>query len=104
MVTRVPIACTLDEAAFRERKDGLLADLARRAVGRSETEAGFAFQYAAEDAPFDEITRVIDLERRCCPFLRFRLTVEPAAGPVSLELSGPAGSKAFLRGILGLDP
>ena len=38
----------------------------------------------------------IDAERRCCRFLRFRLTVEPDEGPMVLELTGPEGTRDFL--------
>jgi hypothetical protein len=39
---------------------------------------------------------MIELERRCCPFLQFRLTVEPNRGATWLELTGPEGTKDFL--------
>ena len=39
----------------------------------------------------------VDLERRCCAFLRFELTVEPGGGPVWLELTGPPGTREFLQ-------
>ncbi len=38
----------------------------------------------------------IQLERQCCPFLRFQLTVEPGGGPIWLELTGPPGTREFL--------
>lgn len=44
----------------------------------------------------------IDRERRCCPFLRFALEVEPAAGPMWLRLTGPDGVVEFLRTELSL--
>lgn len=47
-----------------------------------------------------ELSEVIELERKCCPFLRFVLTVEPAGGPLRLELSGAAGTKEFLASLL----
>jgi hypothetical protein len=46
--------------------------------------------------------RVVDAERQCCRFLRFVITVEPDGGPVMLELSGPAGTREFLSGLLDL--
>jgi hypothetical protein len=102
MTTQLPIACTLDEAALRERRSGLLAEVGRCVVERRETEDGFAFRFLAEDASLGDIARVIDLERQCCTFLRFRLTVEPGGGPVWLDRSGPAGTKEYLRGLLGI--
>jgi hypothetical protein len=45
---------------------------------------------------------LIDLERQCCPFLRFELKVLPANGPIWLELTGPEGTRDFLRTVLNL--
>ena len=36
---------------------------------------------------------LIAAERECCPFLRFELTAEPAMGPVTVRMTGPAGTK-----------
>jgi hypothetical protein len=46
-----------------------------------------------------ELAHLIDLEHQCCPFLKFRLTVEPGAGPLRLELTGPDGTKDFLAAV-----
>jgi hypothetical protein len=48
------------------------------------------------------LARMVDAERQCCRFLRFVITVEPDDGPVLLELSGPAGTRDFIAGLLGL--
>ena len=36
-------------------------------------------------------------ERECCPFLTFELTAQPNMGPVSVRVTGPAGTKEFLK-------
>jgi hypothetical protein len=46
------------------------------------------------------IARVVEAERHCCRFLRFGMTVEPDGGPVSLDLTGPAGTRDFLSALL----
>lgn len=67
-----------------------------------ERGSGYALRFDPEESLIPEIATLIDLERRCCPFLRFGLSVEPADGPVWLELTGPGGTKEFLRTILDL--
>ena len=42
------------------------------------------------------IVEMIDAERQCCRFLRFRLTVEPDGDSILLDVTGPAGTKEFL--------
>lgn len=96
----LPIACTLDMVELQERRNGLLASVAARAEGRREVEGGLALRFAPEAGVLLEIGNLIDLERQCCRFLRFRLTVEPDSGPIELELTGPEGTREFLEALL----
>ena len=52
--------------------------------------------YAFDASAFDELARWIAHERRCCPFLTFALELAPAGGALTLRLTGPAGTHAFL--------
>jgi hypothetical protein len=45
------------------------------------------------------LAQLITFERECCPFLRFSLRLEPANGPLWLELTGPEGTKVFLQSL-----
>src|SRR5262245_61913307 len=97
----LPVACTLTEPELAARREGVLA-----AVRRAQQEArwlpeGVALRFAAAPECLAMLATFIDLERRCCAFLTFRLTVEPGGGPVWLELTGPTGTRAFLAAELG---
>ncbi|MBA3269749.1 MAG: hypothetical protein H0T71_04490 [Acidobacteria bacterium] len=46
------------------------------------------------------ITQVIEAEQHCCAFLRFELVVEPGEGPLTLAITGPAGTQQFLSGLM----
>ena len=67
-----------------------------------DLDSGYALRFAPEDAVLPDLATLIELERQCCPFLRFELKVLPASGPIWLELSGPEGTREFLRTILDL--
>ena len=95
----LPVACTLSPAALQARREGLLADLLERANAVEELADGRRFRFTASRDMLELIGRVIEAERHCCRFLRFRLTVEPDAGPVLLELTGPAGTRQFLESL-----
>jgi hypothetical protein len=90
----VPIACTLTPEEYKERKAEHLKKAGGSLLEAVERPDGYAFRFPPE--MFDELARVVGLERRCCAFLRFSLTAEPGNGPVWLEITGPAESKAFL--------
>ena len=45
--------------------------------------------------------QVVEAERKCCRFLRFRVTFEADLGPIELELTGPPGTRELLETSLG---
>ena len=98
-----PVACTLTEPELQVRRAGLLADVRRSQQEVQWLADGVALRFAARSAQLAQLAAFIELERRCCAFLRFRLTVDPDGGPIWLELTGPAGTREFLAAELG-DP
>jgi hypothetical protein len=82
----------------------MLANLLRSVESRKATEDGLRLQFAAKDGTLPAIAQAIDAERHCCRFLRFSVTVEPDGGPVTLELTGPPGTREFLESLLDDTP
>ena len=97
---QLPVACTLSEHELTQRRTGL-AELRKGRLEARWRPDGVALRYAPEPASIAALAELIQVERRCCPFLRFRLTVEPGGGPIWLELTGPAGTREFLASELG---
>jgi hypothetical protein len=95
----LPVACTLSPAALKARLENLLNGLLQRTTERSDLPNGYRLRFAPDNAVLVDIARTIDAERQCCRFLRFHLTVEPDVGPITLELTGPAGTREFLAGL-----
>jgi hypothetical protein len=100
-VKDLPIASTLLEAELQQRRVELLDRVSAHVLERRPLDDGYARRFAAEAVVLGDLMQVIQLERECCPFLSFRLTVGPGACPVWLELTGPTGTKAFLESALG---
>lgn len=92
----LPVACSLTEPELRERRGGVLQKFRDSVAEVRETGEGYAYRLPSDGAWLLEVATLVDLERRCCPFLRFQITVEPGGGPIWLELSGPQGTKDFL--------
>lgn len=93
----VPIVCRLSDAELRQREATLLAQLKSALMATEELQDGYAFSL-----PGDKISMVAELmiaERECCPFLTFELTAEANLGPLVLRVTGPAGTKEFLKSI-----
>jgi hypothetical protein len=96
----LPIACTLQPGELSRRTGELLPGLAALAKRRESIEGGYRFEFDATTETLNAIITAIDAERQCCRFLRFQLVVEPAGGPARLDVTGPAGTQAFLTGML----
>lgn len=91
------IACRLDALTPEEQtlQKELRARVERGTTRVLEDAEGFTFQYGADVAPAAVIAWV-ELERKCCPFLRFTLDVPEEGGPSRLRVWGTPGVKAFL--------
>ena len=101
-MAETPIACTLSPEALRTRREGLLASLLQRAGHHELIEHGLRVRFDPGTDLIAALAQVVDAERQCCRFLRFVITVEPDGGPVFLDLSGTAGTREFLAGLLDL--
>ena len=99
-MTDSPIVCTLGPDALKARKQGLLPRVASLSKHTARIGAGYRFEFTPDRETLSLIAQMIDLERQCCRFLRFDLTVGPDSGPISLEVTGPPGTQEFLDALL----
>jgi hypothetical protein len=96
----LPIACELTPAELEARRQGLLQELLAQATDCVPLSDGFRWRFAPSTEVLMAAVKTIDAERQCCRFLKFALTVEPDAGEVWLEVTGPDGTREFLLTLL----
>lgn len=96
----LPVACSLSPAALKARRENLLNVLRDRADERRELSNGYRLSFSAQGDILSSIAQAIDAERHCCRFLRFTVTIEPDAGAIVLDLTGPTGTREFLAAML----
>ena len=99
-MSELPIVCTLTPGELKRRGDDLLPGLLARAESLEPLAEGVRLRFAPSAGILDTITRAIEAERQCCQFFRFQLTVEPALGPIILDVSGPPGTGEFLSSLI----
>jgi hypothetical protein len=94
-----PFACDLRALTSAEREDQVhvASRLLESLLETRELADGYAFEFDSRRISFTEITRWIDLERRCCPFFDFHLELRRNNGPITVRLTGRDGVKAFIR-------
>src|SRR5690606_2788255 len=105
--TDTPLACDLG-AIDADARDAFQRD-ARALLGSAlelrDRPDGYALRIPESAGVLVRLARFVELDRRCCPFLRHGIEAEPEGGPIWLSFGGgPAGAKeaiaAELRGLL----
>lgn len=92
----LPIACSLTDSQLQERRRNVLQKVRSAVVDVRELDNGYAYSFHSDSERLIELAQLVNLERQCCPFLHFAITVEPGNGPIWLEMTGPDGTKEFL--------
>lgn len=94
------IACSLSSAELRERVASVLARFRPAVNTMEELPNGYAFTFEGDRKWIALAAEVMAAERDCCPFLKFEVVAEPDHGPFVVRVTGPDGSKEFLKTIL----
>jgi len=94
----LPLVCDLNALTSEERgrRQMILEAVARTIIERNELANGYELTFDASRLDLAALGEWIALERRCCPFLHFRLDIE-SAGKTALALTGGPGVKEFLN-------
>ncbi len=92
------IACNLKAIApaERQRYDELTKRVRAAVRERRELADGFTYKMDGKAITLPETAEWLSLERQCCPFLTFQLSVAGKESDWGLSLTGPAGVKALL--------
>ena len=99
MTAEIPVACFLTDKELQQRRTDHLNKIAASLVDFKELENGFSYRFPIEKSMLQDLIEVIELERKCCPFLDFKLIIEAGSDFVSLELTGAAGTKEMIRSL-----
>jgi hypothetical protein len=94
-----PIACSLTTAELRDREAKLVAQFRSAVIEIEDLQEGYAFQFPGDGASIGLVAELIVAERECCPFLTFELVALPNKGPLIVRVTGPDGTKEFVRSV-----
>jgi hypothetical protein len=101
MSETVPVACYLSGKELQARRKNYLDKAAESLIDSEELSNGFIFRFPLKPAILQDLAEIVDLERQCCPFLNFRLTLAAGTDFVALELTGADGAKAIIESLFG---
>jgi hypothetical protein len=96
----VPLVCIPDamNAQQRVQYQHALGYLQKHTERVEELPNGYTFHYqhSAPGTLLATVAEYVSLERLCCPFFHFNITLTPQ-GNVNLSMTGQEGTKEFLR-------
>jgi len=91
------LTCKLTTPELQQRKKTAIAELKNQVLDKVETDQGFKYKFEGSDKMLDLLNNFIKTERLCCDFFVFSLTASSDAKFTWLELSGPEGTKDFIK-------
>ena len=95
----LPIVCTLTPEQMSNARAGLIPGLLARADEVTDLENGIRLRLTTRPGLLAELATMMEQERGCCRFLRFQLVADPALGAITLDVTGPPGTREMLRSL-----
>ncbi len=95
--TNDAVVCTLSASELRERVEELRDRILDLITTAHETDDGYTIGFAP--GSIDTVREFVAFESKCCGFMTY--TIDDSNGSLTwLGLSGPEGTKEFVRGWL----
>ena len=101
---KTTFACNMLALNAEERKRHLEVTKQLRAAAKEvrELSDGYGFRFSSDQPTILLVSEFIARERLCCPFFSFEMVVEPADGPLWMQLRGADGVKDFIKAEFGM--
>jgi len=93
----LPIACSLNPAEAAERVDLLRTLATDHLLAASRTTTGLELRFSSQSLA--GVSRLVELERVCCPFLRFAVS---SADDVVVLIEADEAARSYLDGMYAM--
>ena len=97
LMEEAKLSCKLTTPELQQRKKTVIAELKSQVLEKTETDKGFKYKFNGSDKMLDLLNSFIKTERLCCSFFVFTLIASSDNSFAWLELSGPEGTKDFIK-------
>ena len=88
--------CTLTSTELAERKALLQKLIVPEISGVEELSNGYRLNFPAEDDVTENVVRFMLLEKQCCAFFAFELSISAFNGGIALAITGNRLTKQFI--------
>lgn len=86
---------------MRERRKTILETIRKAALSVTSVPLGYAYRFEPTSEVLAQLALLVELERQCCAFLNFKISVDAGNQPICLEITGPAEAKAIIADFFG---
>lgn len=91
------LSCSLLPDDLNERVTMLKEELFTDEVETEELEDGYLFFFEDEGEVATKLLDFLDIEKQCCPFFKFDLSILPFKQGMALKISGGPRVKSFIE-------
>ena len=95
----LPIACTLTLDQLQDRRKAVLSPVRNAVVKKEPIAAGYRYEFDQSLQISQAINTMVELELRCCSFLRFQTSAND--NTICLEVTGPAEALGIIEDLFG---
>lgn len=90
------LSCTLLPGELNERLAEIKEEIFTEDVKKEELEDGYIFYFDDKGDLADKVLDFLKVEKKCCPFFKFDLSIRPYQGGLALKVSGGTQVKRFI--------
>lgn len=94
------LVCKLIGAEKMEKKELLKTAIFSQVKGIDELENGYNLKFEDKNDILLKLTDYLMIEKECCPFFNFDLSILPNAKGISLKITGQEGAKDMLKPLI----
>ncbi|MEJ7678673.1 MAG: hypothetical protein WKG06_12595 [Segetibacter sp.] len=91
------ISCRLTSSELRKRKLTVIAELVIEMNQTEEMDNGYCYSFSYSEELLFKLAEFIKLEKECCPFFNFNLSISGNSNTITLSLTGVEGTKEFIK-------
>ena len=96
------LSCLLLPEEKQARIEYLHEEIFEKVIRKKSLSDGYVFFFDDNEVVMNDLTEFIKIEKLCCPFFKFDLSVLPFGQGIALKISGSELVKEFIEGNFSL--
>jgi len=91
------IQCNLIEEDLQNRKKEVKREIFSKVHRKEESENGFTYYFEEDEALLASVLEHVQIEKACCPFFKFDISILPYNRGFAFQISGPKAALSMIE-------